>query len=240
MDASHYVPSFSPFSHQTGDDPTWRCQVCEYKTNQGGPRSVGTRDRLLGPIALTGLVGRVQSWLIFLSHVVQLLIVFNSGKLNIAVLSERFIDPGYHLFTQFIWNDFDIFMTGRRTIPSLVLLVQLVPTPTPPPPASLNTPASRCRDLSATCRRTAPMREGDSTGRRTRPWRLAANTSAWRSGRSWAGIISAPGGDPRRVHTLLAWCCPQRPAGRPARPLKPWTTWGRHGTDTTRPDNRVV
>ena len=52
----------------------------------------------------------------------QLLIVFNPGKVTIGVLGEWFIDPGYQSLTQFIWNDFDKFRTGP--IGPLLLLVQ--------------------------------------------------------------------------------------------------------------------
>ena len=38
-------------------------------------------------------------------------------KVTIVALGEGFIYPGYHPFTQFIWNDLDKYRTGRRTAP---------------------------------------------------------------------------------------------------------------------------
>ena len=40
-------------------------------------------------------------------------------KVTIGVLSEGFIDPGYHRLTQFIWNDFDKFRIGPKTRPTV-------------------------------------------------------------------------------------------------------------------------
>ena len=40
------------------------------------------------------------------------------GKLYIGCLDKGFNDPGYHRFTQFIWNDFNKFRIGPRTTPS--------------------------------------------------------------------------------------------------------------------------
>ena len=42
-------------------------------------------------------------------------------EVTISVLGEGFIDPGYHPFTQSIWDDFDKFRTGPRTTPPVTV-----------------------------------------------------------------------------------------------------------------------
>ena len=74
--------------------------------------------------------------LIFLSRVVQYLIV-------LGVRGEGFIDPAYHPFTRFMWNDLGKFRTGPRTIPPTV-------SATGPgrPLSSAESASNRLRDLS--------------------------------------------------------------------------------------------